>query len=181
MAPEPMPPTEPGLTTPPGPTPPYPPPVDTMGPTPPPTPSAPPGPVDPEGGKRLRNAGIGTMAGGGVIAALGFGLTLAFTIQGRKRHDELVLVEDERQRKDCSRQGSKTCTALAAQIADLGKQMDSANKNGQVGGALMLTGFVVLAVGGLVYRMGIRKLQPPSLGRVKISPSLGGVVLSGRF
>ena len=45
----------------------------------------------------------------------------------------------------------------------------------------MLTGFVVVAVGGLVYRMGIRKLQPPALGRVKLSPTLGGLVLSGRF
>ena len=41
--------------------------------------------------------------------------------------------------------------------------------------------FIVMAVGGLVYRMGIRKLQGPALGRVKVSPSLGGVVLSGRF
>jgi hypothetical protein len=38
-----------------------------------------------------------------------------------------------------------------------------------------------MAIGGLVYRTGMRKLQPPALGRLKLSPSLGGVVLSGRF
>jgi hypothetical protein len=152
-----------------------------VGPTPPPTPEPLPGPQDPVGGKKLRTAGIGTMIGGGVLAALGFGLTLAFTIQGRKRHDELALAEDDRQRKDCSRMPSKSCTALATQITDLGNQIDSANKNGQIGGAAMLSGFVVLAVGGLIYRIGVRKLQPPALGRINVSPSLGGVVLSGRF
>jgi len=137
--------------------------------------------MDPVGGTRLRNGGIGTMIGGGVLAVLGFGLTLAFTLQGRKRHDELASVEDERQRQDCSRMGSKTCTQLATQISDLGQQVDDANRNGQIGGAIMLTGFVAMAIGGLVYRTGMRKLQPPALGRLKLSPSLGGLVLSGRF
>jgi hypothetical protein len=187
---EPLPPAEPqppGEPTPPAPPelapPPEPPPTPAIvGPAPPPSPELPPpGPTDPVGGEKLRKAGVGTMIGGGVLAALGFGLTLAFTIQGHKRHDELASAEDDRQRMDCSRMGSKTCTQLATQIDDLGKQIDSANTNGQIGGATMLTGFLVMAVGGLVYRMGIRKLQPPALGRVKLSPSLGGVVISGRF
>ena len=179
----PPPPTDPNLAPPPpdAPPPDAPPPPDVVGPTPPPAPLDIPGPVDPVGGEKLRKGGIGTMLGGGVLAALGFGMTLAFTIQGRKRQDELVLAEDQRQKDDCSRDGSKACTALATQIKDLNSQMDSANRNTQVGGAIMLTGFVVMAVGGLVYRMGIRKLQGPALGRVKVSPSLGGVVLSGRF
>lgn len=176
--PAPPPPMDPGLAPPPDAPPP---PEPVVGPTPPPTPDVGPGPVDPVGGQKLRKGGIGTMIGGGVLAAAGFGMTLAFTIQGRKRHDELVGAEDQRQKDDCSRDGSKACTALAAQIKDLNNQMDSANRNTQIGGAMMLTGFVVLAVGGLVYRMGVRKLQPPALGRVNVSPSLGGVVLSGRF
>jgi hypothetical protein len=76
---------------------------------------------------------------------------------------------------------SKSCTQLATKIDDLNGQLTDANKRTQITGAMMLTGFVVVAVGGLVYRMGIRKLQPPALGRVKLSPTLGGLVLSGRF
>jgi hypothetical protein len=121
------------------------------------------------------------MIGGGVLAAIGAGLTIAFTIQGRKRHDELASAEDDRQRQDCSRMTSKSCTQLATKIDDLNGQLTDANKRTQITGAMMLTGFVVVAVGGLVYRMGIRKLQPPALGRVKLSPTLGGLVLSGRF
>lgn len=174
--PEPAPPPEPEL-----PPEPAPPPEPVVGPAPAPAPEPLPGPQDPVRGQRLRVAGIGTMAAGGVISAVGFALTLAFTVQGRKRNDERIAAEDDRQLQDCSRMTSTSCTALTARIDDLGDQIDRANRNTQIAGATMLTGFAVLAVGGLVYRIGVRKLQPPALGRVKLSPSLGGVVLSGRF
>lgn len=159
-----------------------PPPEPVVGPTPPPTPpSQIPVAHDTTRGNQLRVAGIGTMAGGGVVSLLGFALTLAGTIQGRKRHDELAGAEDERQRQDCSRTTSKSCTQLATQIDDLNDKLTSSNKLTQIGGFTMLTGFVVIAAGGLVYRIGIRKLQPPAMSRIKLTPSIGGLVLSGRF
>ncbi|MBA3548450.1 MAG: hypothetical protein H0T76_18360 [Nannocystis sp.] len=153
-----------------------------VGPEPAPSPSRPiPVAHDTTRGNQLRVAGIGTMAGGGVVSLLGFALTLAGTIQGRRRHDELAGAEDERQRQDCSRMTSTPCARLATQIDDLNDKLISSNRLTQVGGATMLTGFLVIAAGGIVYRLGIRKLQPPAMSRLKLSPSIGGLVLSGRF
>ena len=162
---------------------PAPPPEPVVGPAPAPAPDPLPAAADPVRGQKLRRAGIGTMIAGGVVAAVGFGVTLAFTIQGRKRHDELAGVQDDNQRMDCSRmpKPNAACSAIATRITDLEDQISGANRTAQISGALMVTGFAVLAIGGIVYRVGMRKLQPPSLGNLRLSPSLGGVVLSGRF
>jgi hypothetical protein len=122
---------------------------------PPPPEVVPPAPevVSPESiakSKKLRKAGIGLVATGGVVAAGGLGVTLAFTIIGDGRQDaEEPVIEDI-------------------------EQSDSMAK---VGGILLASGIVLVAVGGIVLGQSKKKAEPKSSARVRVTPAVGGLVV----
>jgi hypothetical protein len=113
-----------------------------------------PSPEDRAKGKTMRKAGIGVIATGGVLAAGGLGMTLAFTILGdaSQNAEDPVLEDIERH-----------------------------NTMAQVGGILLASGIAVVAIGGIVFARSKKKLEPQPTARVRVAPALGGLVLSGQF
>jgi hypothetical protein len=163
MPPEPL---EPAV--PPEPVPPVAPPEATLpAEPPPPEPPPPPSPeldipvnvrdATPEERRRgqiLRKTGTGLLVSGGVIAASGLGLTIAYTVIGDRREDlDNPVLEDIQQ----------------------------ANEVAQVGGILLASGLAVVAVGGVIFSRGKKLGEPKPLARVRVTPSLGGLVVSGQF
>ncbi len=53
------------------------------------------------------------------------------------------------------------------------EDIDSADKLSMVGGILLASGIAVVAIGGIIHRKGSKRLE--------VQPTLGGLVLSGRF
>jgi hypothetical protein len=135
-------------------------------PEPTPEPDAPPiegpqpAPVGPEQLTKIkgqRNAGIAVMATGGVFAATGFGMTFAFTLLGdRAEGEEQPELED----------------------------IERNNTLAQVGGVALATGVALVAVGGILFANANRKAEQRKLetmARVRVVPSVGGLVVSGQF
>jgi outer membrane biosynthesis protein TonB len=105
-------------------------------------------------GRRMRRAGIGLMTAGGVVSAVGLGLTIAYTVIGDRREEaaDPVLAEIER-----------------------------AARGAQAGGITLASGIAVIAAGGIVFSLGNRQLGPQPVARLRVSPTLRGVVVSGQF
>lgn len=113
-----------------------------------------PTPIERARGLVLRRTGTGLMAGGGIIAAGGLGLTIAYTVIG-----------DQRQALD---------TPVLADI-------EQAAKVAQIGGALLASGIAVIAIGGVIFSRGKRLGQPQPIARIRVTPAFGGLVVSGQF
>jgi hypothetical protein len=95
------------------------------------------------------------MAAGGVAAAAGLGMTLAFTILG----DAAQRIEDP-----------------------VTEDIERNDSLAQVGGILIVSGVALAAVGGVIFSNAERKAKEGSaVARVRVAPALGGLVLSGRF
>ncbi|MCA9690071.1 MAG: hypothetical protein KC636_10715 [Myxococcales bacterium] len=103
--------------------------------------------------EKLRRAGVGVMIAGGVLAAAGLGVTLGFTIRANQLESREAATED----------------------------IDQANMITQIGGGVLAGGIAMIAVGGVLLVTGKRRLHPPETARVSVSPTLGGVLLRGRF
>jgi hypothetical protein len=183
VAPVPEPPSEavPEATAPPEP----PPPVVSEPPQPPAPVLPPPGPSpeDAARGNRLRTTGVGFMAAGGVFAATGFVLTLAFTLKSKSALRDQYASEEELQHLDCSRMSdpSQACDALAADLQGGKDKVRRFDRGATIGGALLIGGIGVVALGGILYRLGIKKLRPITTARLRLNPAYGGMVLSGQF
>ena len=108
--------------------------------------------------KTQRSAGIGVMATGGAMALAGIALTLAFTVSG-----------DKEQNKD---EPDDTL-------------IEQADKNARIGGVLVASGIAVIAIGGIVFANAAKKQRMGTTARVRVTPAVGptvgGLVLSGRF
>jgi hypothetical protein len=101
--------------------------------------------------KTQRTAGIGVMATGGVVALGGIALTLAFTVIGDKQQSEDVPV-----------------------VADI----EQSDKNARIGGIMLASGVVVLAIGGIVFANAVKKARAgTTLARVRVAPSATGLAL----
>lgn len=61
---------------------------------------------------------------------------------------------------------------LTADMAAV-EEIDKASTLSNIGGVLIASGIAILAVGGIIHRRGSKRLE--------VQPTLGGVVLSGRF
>ncbi len=115
----------------------------------------PPSPEQQAQTRTRRKIGLGLMIGGGVVSTAGIGLTLAYTVVGDRlqRAPQPVLADVER-----------------------------ANTITQVGGVLLASGIVVVAVGGIIFtKYGHTKAKARPMARVRVAPALGGLVVSGRF
>jgi hypothetical protein len=143
-----------------------PPPEPAVVPEPTPEPQAPavegpqPARLDPEQLAKIdaqRKAGVVVMGTGGVLAAAGFGMTLAFTVLGDQAQelDEPVL-------EDIERNNSLT----------------------RVGGVALASGVALVAVGGILFTNANRKAEQrraEAMARVRVAPAVGGLVVSGQF
>lgn len=177
------------------------PPVDTVAPPEPPTvvgPPPPPAPAvqdgnlvvkDEEQANDLRRKGIGLMATGGVVIVAGVITSIAFTVRGTQYENLLVDTEEQFNRGNCS---SKVNVKEGSKCDQLGKQVDK-NREGiefgdratRAAGAAIAAGVLVTVVGGIVYRLGIKKLRSGDIARLRMQPAFGrnfnGLVLTGRF
>jgi hypothetical protein len=101
-----------------------------------------------------RKAGIGLMATGGVLAASGLGVTIAFTVLGDRQQNAADPQLDEIERM---------------------------NSNAQIGGILLASGIAIVAIGGAVFATRNKKLERRAVARLRVAPTLGGLVVSGQF
>ncbi|MDC0669581.1 hypothetical protein [Nannocystis radixulma] len=146
---------------------------------PPPPPAAP--PADTAQAKKMRAAGVGTMIAGGVASLAGFAVTLAFTVRGNKLERDLVGAEDDYQLADCSRVDSNECKGLTANRDEIRDGILSADRMTAVGGGILVGGILATAIGGIIYRVGVRRLTNADVARVRVNPTFGGLSISGRF
>ncbi|PCC71772.1 hypothetical protein [Nannocystis exedens] len=129
----------------------------------------------------MRNAGVGTMIAGGVVTLAGFAVTLGFTLRGNKLEKDLVGAEDAYQLGDCSRVDSGECDTLTADRDEIRQGILAADRMTAVGGGILAGGILVTAVGGIIYRVGVRRLTNTNVSRLRVSPTFGGLSISGRF
>ena len=137
-------------------------------------------PYDPGRARALRRAGVYTMIGGGTVALTGLVLGIAFTVRGNSKEAEALGIEDQLTNDGCTNSTSSACANDQARLRDTSDAIQAANTGARVGGILLLTGAVAGIAGGVIYRVGVRKGEPPQ-ARLRVSPTLGGAVLSGRF
>ena len=123
------------------------------------------------------------MIAGGVVAAIGFGLAIGFTLKSKSLRRDGYALAEESERLDCSRMVdvSSECKALSDRITDTADQGNRANRNSVIGGLALAGGVAIVAIGGILYNVGVRKLRPVNSARLRVSPAWGGLVLSGRF
>jgi hypothetical protein len=150
-------------------------------PAPPPAVEPPPAPVDTVKANKLRRAGSGVMITGGAIALAGFAMTLAFTLRGNKFEKDLITVEGNYSSEDCSRGGGSQCDALTAQRQETRDGIANSDRYTKISGGILAAGILVAAIGGIVYRRGMKQLGTANISRLRVSPTFGGLSLSGRF
>lgn len=148
----------------------------TEGPAPAPAPT----PVDPVKANKLRVAGIGTMIAGGVLSLAGFAMIIGFSVRGNKFEEKLVTVEDKYSEEGCSGKGGKECDAILVERTDIRNGILFSDYYTKLAGAGLAAGLLVTAIGGIVYRRGMKGLSN-NVARVRVSPSFGGLSISGRF
>ena len=109
-------------------------------------------------------------------------LGIAFTVKGKAQQRQGKDVEDQLALGDCVTDESASCDSNRAKLADINDQIDAANAGARVGGILMLAGAVAIVAGGVVYRRGVKMDEKLQARRtIRMSPTLGGAVITGRF
>lgn len=109
---------------------------------------------DPRRVRRMYLAGLGLTATGGAITATGLGLAITYTILGDREEDE-----------------ADPDFAQVRRMATIS----------QAGGVLIASGLAFAAVGGVILARTRAKMLQLEGRRVFLTPTIGGVVLSGRF
>ena len=110
-------------------------------------------------------------------------MTIAFSVKSKSLRRDAYGLAEERQRLDCSRMfpESNDCESLERRIGDTRDMSDRANMTAMAGGLVLIGGVAVVAIGGILHTIGVRKLRPVNEARLRMSPAWGGVTLSGRF
>jgi hypothetical protein len=104
--------------------------------------------------RTTRRASIGLMATGGSVAVVGLGVTIAFTFLAH--HEQ---------------------NARAPRVEDI-EHSDAAAR---VGGILLASGIAVVAVGGILFVSARKKAESLATARIRVTPTIGGLAVSGRF
>jgi len=129
--------------------------------------------------EKLRRAGGFTMATGGVIGLVGIALTIGYTSRGNIFDKELNQAREQFTAENCSRQpGKASCDAITANVGTVEDKVAAADNAARYSGIAVLSGLAVVAVGGVLYRLGTKRLKRSEF---VLAPSFGGAVLSGRF
>lgn len=172
--------------------------------TPPPTPETvtPPPAVPPAGddnllvkdekqANELRKKGIAVLVTGGIITVAGLATSIAFTIRGTQFEGLLQTAQEDFNVRNCAykvdvKEGSP-CDQLSGRINGHSEKIDFADRATKAAGAAMAAGVLVMVAGGIIYRLGIKKLKSGELAsrRLQMQPAIGrnfgGLVLQGRF
>src|SRR5690606_25967025 len=90
--------------------------------------------------EQLRRGGVYTMATGGVIATVGLGVMVGYTIAGRRLSKDLIAAEEMVNLEDCAYKNTEKCDTLDAKVAGLSDRRESANMATQVAGATFAAG-----------------------------------------
>ena len=139
--------------------------------------------------KDLRRRGAAIMITGGVVTLAGVASSIAFTIRGTQFENLLVGTQEEYNRADCSskvnvKMGSK-CDQLSNRQSSQRDSIEFSDRATRAAGAAIAAGVIVTVVGGIVYRLGVKKLRATDMARVRMTPAVGrnfgGLFLTGRF
>ncbi len=139
----------------------------------------------PDPGKKLRLAGIGTMAGGGALVMTGIGLLTFYALKGREFKDDL--------KRDSDAYDDSGCADMPEDSAcqQLENNIDTWRENGKqsnllavaLGAGLGGLGAVALVAGGLVFNEGNKRTKQWERGltQLRFMPTPRGFTISGRF
>ncbi|WAS99479.1 hypothetical protein [Nannocystis punicea] len=161
-------------------------------PEPEPPPPAP-EPVDP--GKSRRMLGIGLMSGGGALTVVGVAVSAAFASKGARLHDQLNGeggVYDQLEMGGCGLSpmddgpdaDTMICDGLRGKREDL--KADGVRANGVAFGmmAVGVVGLGLIIGGAVAFAQGKRataEWETSQRARVRVLPTMGGLLLQGRF
>jgi tetratricopeptide (TPR) repeat protein len=143
-------------------------------------------PVGPDPGKKLRLGGVIGMGVGGAMVIGGGVVGVIFGLKGKEFADELRNLRAEQEDMGCGADSSSSdCTAIAADI-------DTTKDNGRKANILMAVslgvigglGLAGVATGTVLFLTGNKRTKAWRQGKaaqLRISPTLGGLVVQGRF
>lgn len=143
-------------------------------------------PTGPDPGKKLRLAGIGTMAGGGAAFLTGVVMGVIFGLKGQEFSSELNRIYGQQEDEGCNDDdSSQTCQDLSEAERVTRENGNSANLLTVISfAAIGGIGAAALVTGGLLYAKGNKKTEAWRKGpgvRLRLLPAPNGLVLSGRF
>lgn len=170
-------------------------------PTPPPTPeTVEPPPAAPNSGdllvkdeaaaNDLRKKGIAVMVAGGIVTIAGLATSIAFTVRGTQFEGLLQTAQEDFNTRNCaykSYDADDPCGQLNQRVINHNEKIDFADRATKAAGAAIAAGVIVTVAGGIIYRLGIKKLKSGELarGRIQMQPAIGrnygGLMLQGRF
>jgi len=138
---------------------------------------------------QLRKKGIAVLVTGGIITIAGLATSIAFTIRGTQYEGLLKTAQEDYNVRNCAykvdvKEGSP-CDQLSGRINGHSDKIDFADRATKAAGAAIAAGVLVTVAGGIIYRLGIKKLKSGDIARMRVSPNFsptgGGFVLQGRF
>ena len=156
-----------------------------VGPVEEPTPV--PEPVDP--GKKMRLAGLGLMGGGGAVLVVGGILGGVFAAKGGRLSADLDDLYGEQTMMNCpasQADESPSCAALRNEVAATRDDGVKANKLAVVSFGVVGGLGALLLIGGIVsYSLGKKRSaewkSEAETARLRVSPTFGGLLITGRF
>ncbi|MCB9753727.1 MAG: hypothetical protein H6713_27615 [Myxococcales bacterium] len=137
----------------------------------------------PDPGRASRVGGAVAMGTGALILAGGVASIAAFTLKGQEFENTLAGLQSEFMAESCEGRSSERCQLLQESI-------DTTINNGRqanilaatLGAGLTVLGTAGVVTGAIFYAQGNRRTKSWEHDReLRIAPSLGGVVLRGRF
>ncbi len=140
---------------------------------------------------QLRKKGIAVLVTGGIITIAGLATSIAFTIRGTQFEGLLQTAQEDYNVRNCAykvdvKEGSP-CDQLSTRINGHQDKIDFSDRATKAAGAAIAAGVLVTVAGGIIYRLGIKKLKSGELAsrRFQMQPAIGrnfgGLVLQGRF
>ncbi len=135
--------------------------------------------VLPTGDRKRRVGGSVTMGLGGGLLAGGAASVAYFALKGREFKSTLVDLQNQHDADGCATSSSARCEAIDASIETTIANGRQANiLAGTLGAGLMTLGAAGLVTGAILYDRG----KPPTTrAKLRLSPTVRGVVLTGRF